>query len=302
MVHERLWTAQVILNILRNRAYVGEVYWRGDWFRSAEPFIDPAVFARVEALLDQRGDNYGKRSATRRPEYLLTSLIKCGRCSRNYVGVASHGKKNRYRYYMCWTRSRYGATACSAERIRADELEAAVFDALLSVYSDPAILRGATAEHADAERADAAQRADALGRIETELRKAEAAIERYMLAFEDGKLSAEVFSERVEQLGTTAQELRQRRSELEAAATTLTPEDLSDDVLEEILADLSSAASDAPESVRKALAQAFVHELRVQDRRTVHPTFRVLPRVPVDGTPAGESHYRCAYTDKQGGR
>ena len=41
----RPWTAQVILNILRNRCYVGEVYWRGEWFESAEPFIDPAVFA-----------------------------------------------------------------------------------------------------------------------------------------------------------------------------------------------------------------------------------------------------------------
>lgn len=65
---------------------------------------------------------------------------------------------------------------------------------------------------------------------------------------------------------------------------------------------MTSAVTDAPEDVRKSLAQAFVHELRVQDRRTVHPPFRVLPRVPVDGTPAGEPRYRCAYTDKQGGR
>ena len=105
--NRRPWTPQVLLLMLRNRCYLGEVNWRGEWYRDAEtPFIDPALFDRVQALLDQRGEGYDKRFGTRRPEDLLTSLVKCDRCKRNFVGTSAHGKRHRYRYYMCWTRQR----------------------------------------------------------------------------------------------------------------------------------------------------------------------------------------------------
>jgi site-specific DNA recombinase len=125
------WSPLVLLGMLRNRCYLGEVNWRGRWYRSSdEPFIQPGMFDRVQALLDERGEVYDKRFTTRHPEYLLTSLIKSGKCERNFVGVSAHGKRHRYRYYVCWTRQRYGAGACEAARIRADDSEAAVFDAL----------------------------------------------------------------------------------------------------------------------------------------------------------------------------
>lgn len=66
--------------------------------------------------------------------------------------------------------------------------------------------------------------------------------------------------------------------------------------------DLRSTAQDAPEPVKKALAQAFVHELRVLDHWTVKPRFYVLPGLPTDsdGQP-GRCPNRCACNDKQGG-
>jgi hypothetical protein len=77
--------------------------------------------------------------------------------------------------------------------------------------------------------------------------------------------------------------------------------DLSDEAVRAIFDELSEAAADAPEAVRKALAQAFVHELRVLDRQTVQPTFRVLPGSPLHGGPL-QPQQGCAYTDKQSGR
>jgi len=179
-------------------------------------------------------------------------------------------------------------------------LEAAVFEALVSVYSDPAVLREATADQLAGDQAEAAERAGTLRDLDVEIRKAEAAVERYMLAFEEGNLAADVFSERVEQLARKAQALRSRRDELAAAPASVVP-DLSDEAVRAIFDELSDAAADAPESVRKALAQAFVHELRVLDRQTVQPTFRVLPGSALDGGPL-QPQQGCAYTDKQSGR
>lgn len=299
----RPWTTQAMLNLLRNRAYVGEVNWQGTWYRSADPFIDPLTFDRVQALVDERGEDYEKRFTARRPEYLLTSLVKCGKCSRNFIGVASHGRSYRYRYYMCWTRNRYGPNACDADRIRAEELEDKVFDALLKVYSDAEVLREAVAEDAAEQRADQQRRLDALAGIDAELRKAERATERYMQAFEDGKLSPELFGERVDQLARETQRLRSRRAELDVPAT-LTAAVLTDEAVRAIHADLHSTAHDAPESVKKAVAQAFVHELRVEDRRTVRPRFYVLPELPTNPNADGAAPlpYSGACNDKQSGR
>jgi site-specific DNA recombinase len=93
----------------------------------------------------ERGESYDRGFTDKDPDYLLTGLIRCRHCHRNYVGAAARGKGHRYRYYTCWTRQRYGKDACTGERIRADVLEKAVFTALLAIYADPELLERAIA-------------------------------------------------------------------------------------------------------------------------------------------------------------
>lgn len=143
----KLWSRQVLLEMLRNRTYLGEVFFRGTWHRSADrPFLDPAAFDRVQALLAERGEGYGHRFRARDHEYLLTGLVKCGRCEHNYVGVSARGRSNRYRYYTCWNRNRRGRRACEAESVRADALERAVLDALVDLYAEPQALLDTAAQ------------------------------------------------------------------------------------------------------------------------------------------------------------
>ncbi len=203
--------------MLRNRCYVGDVYFRGAWHHNTEPFIDPALFDRVQALLDQRGEGYEHRNTDTHPEYLLTGLITCGQCNRRYIGASARGKRHRYRYYLCWTRSRYGTAACQGERIRADALEAAVFDALVNLYADPSVLIDATAADRDQTATAARQHAKELRSVEAELTRTEAAVNRYMLAFENGAVTEDMFGERVRELGHKAKALRVKQAELETA-------------------------------------------------------------------------------------
>ena len=44
------------------------------------------------------------------------------------------GNRYRYRYYTCFSRQRYGTKYCYAERLPAEELDAAVLASLLSTY------------------------------------------------------------------------------------------------------------------------------------------------------------------------
>ncbi len=277
----RPFTRQGILHILRNRAYLGQVYFRGSWHPSAtEPLLDQALFDAAQAVLAERAEDYDRRFAGRHPAYLLSGLITCGTCGRRYVGAAATGKAHRYRYYMCWTRNRYGPARCDAERIRADELETAVFDALIALYADPDVIaRAAGAQHL-ALAAESRQRQAELRTITSDLGKTEAAVERYMAAFEAGTLPDDVFGQRVRDLDAKAKTLTAHKAELthtESLGASALPTQAD---ITAVAEHLRQVAHDAPDDIRKAVAQAFVQGLRVEQPRQVKPTFRILPTLP----------------------
>lgn len=130
----RLWSHVSVTTVLRNRTYLGEVYFRGQWHPAPhQPLVEPELFAAVEAILTERGENISKR-ASASSEYLLTGLIVCGRCGKHFVGNAARGRSARYRYYTCHSRQRYGSAECPAERLPAEELDQAVLASLLAAY------------------------------------------------------------------------------------------------------------------------------------------------------------------------
>ncbi|MHB8437475.1 MAG: hypothetical protein ACYDC0_16705 [Acidimicrobiales bacterium] len=105
--------------------------------------------------------------------------------------------------------------------------------------------------------------------------KVEAGIDRYLRAFEPGTMPEALCGERVKALGLQATALRARREQLademeDAGLTAPTPEELT--VLRERVAEAVAEGSPGPV---KALLQALVHEIRVDSRSAIHPTFRV---------------------------
>jgi hypothetical protein len=72
---------------------------------------------------------------------------------------------------MCWARNRYGKDACGSARIRADELEGAVFSALVTLFADPDLLLAATAAERHGLAAAARQRHSELAKIAAEIRR-----------------------------------------------------------------------------------------------------------------------------------
>lgn len=66
--------------MLANEAYVGRVHWREQTFPGIhEPLIDTDTFARVQALLKERGEDMAMRASSR-SDFLLSGVIRCGRC------------------------------------------------------------------------------------------------------------------------------------------------------------------------------------------------------------------------------
>ncbi|MDA8313180.1 MAG: recombinase family protein [Actinomycetota bacterium] len=100
--------------------------------------VDDKLFERVQALLSERGENYSKRASATSP-FLLAGLVVCARCGKHFVGTSAVGNRYRYRYYTCFSRQRYGTKFCDAERLPAEELDAAILDSRCSTSTSEPI-------------------------------------------------------------------------------------------------------------------------------------------------------------------
>ncbi|MDA8148487.1 MAG: recombinase zinc beta ribbon domain-containing protein [Actinomycetota bacterium] len=271
----KAWSYKSVLRLLRNRTYLGQVHFRGTWSDSRHPpLVEAGLFDAAHAILTERGEDVSKR-ATNSSEYLLTGLVVCGACGSHFSGTAATGRSATYRYYTCGGRQRYGRKTRSADRLPAEALDDAVLRSLLAAYDHVELFVAAVEE---------AQRRAALGQdrhqgelhaIEAELAKVDAGIERYLRAFETGAMPETLCGERVKALGAQATALRARREQLadvmeDADLIAPTPEELS--ALRERVAE--AVAKGSPGQV-KALFQALIHVIRVDNRDAIHSSFRV---------------------------
>ena len=110
----RRFTRSKLHILLRDRAYLGEVAYKGQWYPGThEPLIDRVTFDRVQQLLG--GQVYRSHELT-----YAGGLIACGHCGRPITGETIQKKGPRgvkhYRYYRC-----SGYTAAGHPRVRLPE-------------------------------------------------------------------------------------------------------------------------------------------------------------------------------------
>ena len=287
----RLFSYKSVLTILKNRAYIGEVAWRGEYYPGEhEAIVDTEVFARAHTLLAERGEEPAKR-ASHSSDYLLSGLVVCS-CGTHCVGTAATGRSRSYRYYTCHARQRYGKDTCSLPRLPADTLDDAVVSRLVDMLHDSNLIATAVTQAAE-QAADTSEiLAGERATIETELADIDAATERYLHSFERGTMPEEICAPRLRALSTRAGQLKARHAELEAKSeeTALSAPDPA--VLEDLRVQLTQAIAAGTRHHVKALLAALVHEVRVEGPNTVRPVFKIP-------APASTEHSRAVREPSQ---
>jgi len=131
------WAKTAIANILRNEVYIGWTVFnkrdtktfgkqfkpKSEWIvikNTHEPIISEELFNKVQRLIEQRQPK-NQPAQVSASQYLLSGLMKCGRCNGAY-GVTGYGRDRKYAYYNCITYSKKGKDTCPGHRVRADEL------------------------------------------------------------------------------------------------------------------------------------------------------------------------------------
>jgi site-specific DNA recombinase len=274
---------QAVFTILRNRVYLGEIFYRGKHYEAPHSaLISSGLFDRAQEILRGRGEDASLRRSNQ-ADYLLTGLVSCRRCGKHYVGAAATSKAGRYRYYVCITRQRYGRKQCDADSLRADELEGLLLDQLGRVLNDRPLLHEAIADaHAEL-NADRPRRQAELAQLASETKKTDAALERYFDAFEAGTLTAAACKQRVDELVSRRTVFEQRKTELEAAGAEERPA-LTDGDLAELAAETATIIRNGNRRQVKALLQALVQRIEVESRGRIQPVFFVPAVRAPDGS------------------
>ena len=278
----QVFARPIVLSILSNPIYAGSIEFRGMTHPGLhEPIVDTATFEAAGRILAERGESQALRRA-HPTEYLLSGVIRCGRCRRAYVGTSAHGRKGLYHYYVCSTRYRYGTEHCPGDRLPKDVLEDAVIEQMQQVYANSSLVERALAD-ASAEDGQPAEHAGRrLAGVRQELAGARRSLDRYFAAFEEGSLSPADCQERVAKLKVRIDALKAEEASLTHKAAEGASEAPSAVDVSEWARDLGTLLRSGTPQQRKALFRVLVKELRVMSRERILPTYKIpaLVRAP----------------------
>ncbi len=117
-----------IINLLKNRLYLGEVSFAGEWFKGAhEPIISTDLFNAAQNVNEHfKGYNYGKIKNN-----VFRRKVICGCCGEIYRSYGAKDKKTgmQYHYMVCNRRkmpARY-ESKCYNRNIKRSVLEEEIF-------------------------------------------------------------------------------------------------------------------------------------------------------------------------------
>ena len=155
------WSCQVILRILKNEKYVGDLsqgktytpdplthkkkYNHGEYYRyyikdHHIPIVDRDVWDKVQGLLNERELHEGGRGKNSN-RYWCSGKVICGLCGNHYICITKQQKRTPYRAWGCIENHRHGRlketisingergnSGCNAKRVNDRVLRLAVYD------------------------------------------------------------------------------------------------------------------------------------------------------------------------------
>jgi site-specific DNA recombinase len=179
-----------LYNMLRDRAYLGEVSYRGQWYAGTHALlIDRATWGRVQALLGTK--IYHSQDLT-----YAGGLVKCGHCGRPITGEVIRKQTRdgvkRHTYYRC---TQYNAKGHPRVRVKEEDLEKQILALFDRIRIDDEKIRDWFGQVLRA-KAKVARKGDTeeAGRINREITRVKLQIDRLLDLRLMSEIDAETFA------------------------------------------------------------------------------------------------------------
>ena len=290
------WDRSVIWGMLRNPAYAGKAVFgktmviqqppglnriarlqgrsvprpaktvdrpREEWLEITVPaIVTEATFARVQQRLE---DN--KRFAARNTKVpsLLQGLAACTACGYGYYRTSTRTTSKKICYYRCLGSDDYryeGGRVCGNQPVRADYLDAVVWDHITGLLADPALIRAEIDKRLEQARASdpvTSQRK----RLETALAKATASINAMIEALSEQLITIDELRARMPHLRAREANLRGQIDALNAQAADRDAYLKLADDLEGFLGRLRGSADTASTEERQRVLRLLVKDILI---------------------------------------
>ncbi|MBM3947029.1 MAG: hypothetical protein FJ315_06490, partial [SAR202 cluster bacterium] len=220
-----------------------------------------------------------------RHHYLLRGLIRCPACGSRCVGSFINGKR-RYRCGRIDPLESGSGQRCGANRVEADALERAVWDAIADALQRPALLAQQYRQQVTkATACDAAERERK--ELQAALAKAKAQQDRLTDAYLAQVLELAEFKAKMGQLRDQAQQVEKQLGELDRRSQQQGQQERVLALLETFCETVARGLDNLTLEERQELLRLLVEQITVQDGRV-----RVQGIIPLDGEDAEDVNLR----------
>lgn len=262
-------------------------------FIDVPALVSEELFGAVQAQLEENRQRRRDRPGGGR--YLLQGLVVCKKCGYGCYGKptsrASAKGKVPYAYYRCTGSDAYrfgGQRLCWNKQLRTDMLDAAVWEDVRGLLSEPERVRREYERRLQGALAGPDREVEHLGKLMRNVRRM---ISRLIDAYSDGLLEKTEFEPRIsaakERLAKLEAEHRQRIGE----ATQEAELRLVIGQLEEFAKRLSLGLEEPDWKTRREVVRALVKKVEI-DEKEIRIVYRVSPS-PFEGRPQQRSLQHC---------
>ena len=258
---------------------------RDEWIEIPVPAI---VGEETFALAAERlADN--KRFAPRRTiePSIVQGLVSCRKCGYALSRTSTRSSARKIHYYRCLGSDAWrhlGGAVCDSRPIRQDLLDQIVWQEVIRLIEDPALIQAELGRRLDAARAaePTKRRQEALERDLTRIRKS---IERLVTAYQEDLLSLDELRRRMPELRAREQSMRaELQAVLDQAADRMSFLRLAE-TLTAFLRRLHELAQSLEIADRQKIVRRIVKEILVDnDTITIRHSIPAHPRTPPAGT------------------
>ena len=191
---------------------------RQDWIEvPVPPLVSEEVFALAQEQLQKNRRHSPRR--TMEPT-LLQGMLVCQQCGYALYRTSTRTSKQKLNYYRCIGSDGYRrlkGPVCTNRPVRQDRLDQFVWDEMIRLLDDPALIQAEIDR-----RREAARQANPLRKREEELRREQArlekSIERLINAYQEGLVSLPQLRQRMPELRRQMQAVESELHSLEMAA------------------------------------------------------------------------------------
>jgi DNA invertase Pin-like site-specific DNA recombinase len=283
----RRWAISSVHRLLTSEAYIGRLVWgkRGRITSATQTpvrvdnawpaIVDPDLFDQVQHLLKERAPKMIP-PATVSSRYLLSGLVRCGRCGASVIGQAA--KSGRFHYYVCGTAYRQGKEGCPAQMVPKNYLEQFVVDRIKSYILTDEHLKELVELVNGELSASGRYFRERLSGLEAQINHWQARLERLYESLELGAFHPDELAPRIREVRSKTEMLSRAKAEVEEAMHTHRAQELDAATVLEYVKDLRHLLDESPIMEQKTFLKSFVQSIELDGAEvTVNYTVPLPP-------------------------